>query len=332
MDYDQNFFNKYREIIFGLSIGFLIAISDLFFDYIVVMQDLTFIQYIDLHFINIWQLIEHFVYVAMGLFFSILWWQKSNRYRQIRELKNELEEKKGFSDLLLDIMTHDLNNLNQNALTRAELLRHLLLDSKYEKGNVERNFDDLRRTIKFSNILIRNVKILSQLEADMVETRKIKLSPLFESAKEKVQLVFPDIPINIKLKNDTEKLEVEGHPFIENVFMNLISNSCRYRNPGLKEVSIEIEVNEVKDSVQISFIDFGRGIEDELKEKIFNRFSVIETGQHGSGLGLSISRRILEQFGGKIWVENHPDSPDDPSAGSIFKIFLIKPNTVITEV
>lgn len=326
MSYRPYFFYKYREIIFGVSIGVIFAVADFFIDYWIVIQSIAFSQYVEMHFINLLQLIEHFVYVAVGFLFGIIWWRKSNQYRQVHRLTTELEEKKNLTELLLDIMTHDLNNLNQNALTRVELLRHLLVNSKYEKEKVLENFDGLRLTTKYSNLLIDNVKILSQLEANKINTIPIGLFSLFESAKEKVQLIFPEIPIRYELKSDFKDLRVEGHSVLENVFINLFSNSCRYRKHEQNEVKIDIEVAKTNELVQISFLDYGSGINDDLKEVIFNRFTMLQAGQHGLGLGLSISKRIIEQFGGKIWVENHPNSPDDPTAGSVFKILLNSPS------
>jgi len=72
---------------------------------------------------------------------------------------------------------------------------------------------------------------------------------------------------------------------------------------------------------EISVADNGPGVPDEMKEKIFDRYSKIGA-EKGMGLGLSLARAITEKFGGSIWVENR--APGKPAGGSVFKIAIPK--------
>jgi signal transduction histidine kinase len=95
---------------------------------------------------------------------------------------------------------------------------------------------------------------------------------------------------------------------ITQVLYNLMSNAIKFVEPekGLVQIKVYTDLDEI----QIVVSDNGKGVPDELKELIFDKFfqaknQTIKKPQ-GSGLGLAISKRIVELHGGKIWVENTP--------------------------
>jgi PAS domain S-box-containing protein len=90
------------------------------------------------------------------------------------------------------------------------------------------------------------------------------------------------------------------------VFQNLIGNALKYRKPDVP-LKIQIDVTQTAQVWEFSVKDNGIGIEDQDKDRIFQAFERGHSETHhqaGSGLGLSICRRIIEQHGGKIWVES----------------------------
>jgi two-component system sensor histidine kinase KdpD len=97
---------------------------------------------------------------------------------------------------------------------------------------------------------------------------------------------------------------------IEQVLMNLLENAAIYSPSG---TSIEVQVDAPEPSLaQVMVRDHGPGIAPDRRARLFDRFFQPHAGQHfaghvGLGLGLYISRAIVEQHGGQIWAEFPPD-------------------------
>jgi signal transduction histidine kinase len=90
------------------------------------------------------------------------------------------------------------------------------------------------------------------------------------------------------------------------VLLNLLSNAVKYAAP---ETSINVQVTQQEEALQIGVTDQGPGITKENLPRLFKKFSRIPGSEEqatGSGLGLHISRQIIEAHGGKIWAESKP--------------------------
>jgi len=99
---------------------------------------------------------------------------------------------------------------------------------------------------------------------------------------------------------------------LSQVFHQLITNSIRFR--GAEPPRIRISAVRSDDEVTFSFEDNGLGIEPPFHEEVFRAFKRLQGRQYpGTGLGLAIAKRIVELYGGKIWVES------DPGHGATFR-------------
>lgn len=115
---------------------------------------------------------------------------------------------------------------------------------------------------------------------------------------------------NISIINNVEEIYIKVNPIFINVIENLLDNAIKY-SPENSEVIIESKV--LNDKVRIYVKDFGIGIPDEYKKRIFERFERgSKLGIKGTGLGLAIVKRIVELHNGKVWVE------DNKPKGSVF--------------
>jgi signal transduction histidine kinase len=89
------------------------------------------------------------------------------------------------------------------------------------------------------------------------------------------------------------------------LFQNLVANAIKYR--GSEPPRIRVSVQKVNDELQFSVSDNGMGIEPEYHEKIFVPFKRLHgKAIPGTGIGLSICQRVVERYGGRIWVESEP--------------------------
>jgi DNA-binding response OmpR family regulator len=113
---------------------------------------------------------------------------------------------------------------------------------------------------------------------------------------------------------------------VEEVLINLLENATRYSPPNRL---ITVEAEREKTVVKISVTDQGIGVPKDKRHEIFEKYVRAGSEGEGSGLGLYISRRIVEEHGGEIWVES---PPDDQEEGARFLFTLpIMPEITTTE-
>lgn len=89
---------------------------------------------------------------------------------------------------------------------------------------------------------------------------------------------------------------------VQQLFQNLISNAVNYIDKPIGIVNIDCQ--ETEKNYLFSVNDNGRGIAKENQEKVFKIFQSLETTDKSTGLGLSIVKKIVEKYNGKIWIES----------------------------
>ena len=114
-----------------------------------------------------------------------------------------------------------------------------------------------------------------------------------------------DVTIKLRIEGDPKRFIVPGHDSrIGQVVDNLIANARSFSPPGGE---VRVNCKRLKDEVEIVIDDDGPGIRPDSLERIFERFYTDRPEQgfgQNSGLGLSISKQIMEAHGGRIWAEN----------------------------
>jgi signal transduction histidine kinase len=133
-----------------------------------------------------------------------------------------------------------------------------------------------------------------KIRADIVKDIEIILTLYHNKIKYGVEIIrkYDKIP---EIEYFSEKLN--------NVWSNLISNALYAMNyNGV----LEIDIENIGDYIVVSFIDNGPGIPDNLKDKIFQPFFTTKRQGEGTGLGLDIAKRILDEIGGRIEFESMP--------------------------
>jgi signal transduction histidine kinase len=207
----------------------------------------------------------------------------------------------------INIAAHELRTPVQPLLNISEQLEQDLADGVQE----------IRVSRPEIEMLNRNAKRLAQLTTDILEVSRIESNALTLNKKEvdmkaKIQKVIEDCRIFIQEEQDVklifEDLTGDGDVFVEadksklfEVLSNLIRNSIKFTNKGVITVILE----QSDGNVQVSVKDTGSGIDPEISPKLFEKFTT--KGEKGTGLGLYISKNIIEAHGGSIWAENNPD-------------------------
>jgi signal transduction histidine kinase len=264
--------------------------------------------------------------IAIGIAFIILSWNKRlktsvmNRTLELKRANDSLIE----SNRLLEaaneqLKVHDRMQKEFINVAAHELrtpIMPILGDAQY----IERQFDnnDPRIQIEKDQVssLIRNAKRLDRLASDILDVTRIESKSL-KLNKEKFNLK------DIILSNlaDIKRFEYEGSGFpdikytpkdiivnadkgrLSQVIANLLSNAIKFTDKGV----ISIETSESDGEVIATIRDSGSGIDPEVFPKLFSKF--ITKSDRGTGLGLFISKSIIESHGGKIWAENNRFEP-----------------------
>jgi signal transduction histidine kinase len=164
--------------------------------------------------------------------------------------------------------------------------------------------------------MIENAAKLAKLESvQKLEKKKLDLRVVIERAMDEAKPMLREAEMVVE-NRVVQPITINANPVIEEVFTNLLTNAAKYAGEGKRVV---IEAEEGANQVKIMVKDYGPGVPDEDKERIFRRFERKEKGGiKGIGLGLAIVKRIVELHNGKVWVE------DNPEGGSIFWVQLPK--------
>jgi two-component system, OmpR family, sensor histidine kinase VicK len=228
-------------------------------------------------------------------------WKETELYEQ---LKYQDKMQKEF----INIAAHELKTPIQPILGITQVLRSQIKDVKQQE---------------LLEITIRNAKRLQRLSNDILDITKIEGKSL-ELNKEDFNL--NDVVINaiddIKLSTDflkkNENIKLSYNPGrdilikadkgrLSQVVSNLLSNAIEFTVKGTILVSIEQDKisNNNNKTVIVSVKDSGQGIDQSVLPRLFTKFT--SKSYKGTGLGLFISKGIIETHGGKIWGQNNPD-------------------------
>jgi PAS domain S-box-containing protein len=223
--------------------------------------------------------------------------------------------------LLNDLMTHDINNFNQGIMGYIELL---LQDRRLDEGQkryAEKALVQVRNNARVIDNIRKLAKVRSMSEEDFTVW---DLEAPIAAAVQAVSRSAPERSVQIVSNIARGAHFVRANPFVNDLFMNVISNAAKFDTS--KKVRVDITMGEMKDSRGefwvVSVTDRGRGIPDDRKRTVFERFATGVTGVKGFGLGLSIVGTIVEKFQGRIWVEDRVKG--DFSKGAVFKVMLPK--------
>jgi signal transduction histidine kinase len=235
-------------------------------------------------------------------------------------LVSTLKEAKQEIELLNDLMFHDINNFNFATLNYIQMIARSGGVPPEQKAHLEKSLHLIRQTAE----LIENVKKLTKIGVmSPEEFVPIDISDVLARIVSSLETSFPDRSIGVNM-NVPEKCRVVANKLVEELFMNLLSNSVKY-DPH-KDVEIDIDVTKASEGPKhfwkICIADRGGGIPDEKKPQLFQKFVRLKPDPKvpGTGLGLSICRALTDKFGGRIWVEDRV--PGRSELGARFCVML----------
>ena len=229
-------------------------------------------------------------------------------YQELEERSRQLEVASGHKSEFLASMSHELRTPLNAVIGFSEvLLDQIAGDLNDRQREYVREIRDSGRHLLE---LINDILDLSRVESGQteLELRTVWLPGLLEQtlAMVRQRAVEHGIALHVAVAPDVGALPADELK-LKQVVINLLTNAVKFTDDG-GSVTVTAEVS--GGLVQVDVRDTGAGIPESEQEAIFETFQrgsrARRAGAEGTGLGLTLSRRIVELHGGRLWVESHP--------------------------
>jgi len=237
---------------------------------------------------------------------------------ELREANERLKELDRLKDEFVSTVTHEL----RTPLTSIRAFTEILLDDpEVELGQRKKFLGIITKETERLTRLINQVLDLAKIESGKAEWAEtaIDMKEVISDTLTAMGQLFKDkkIAVEARLPESVSPVTADLDRMIQ-VMLNLLSNAVKFCDAV--DGRIEIVLAETEGRLRVDVRDNGRGISPKDQEDIFSKFhqlgGVLIDKPRGSGLGLHISRQIVEHFGGKMWVES------DVGRGACFSFSL----------
>ena len=270
-----------------------------------------------------------FASVAILTIFLLKW--SNTMEREVIKRTHELNR----SNIQLEIISQELKNSNLSLQKANDQLRQ---NDKLQKEFINMAAHELRTPIQpilgltdvlldqasdphqshLLEVIMRNARRLQRLSCDILDVSKIessslKLSKTPMELNEVIQTVINDFENGSKSeRNKSVKIFFQpkgsivvyvDRDRIFQVLSNLLNNALKFTKHGTVRININLDDNERNKVVNVTIQDTGIGITQDLMPYLFSKF--VTSSYNGTGLGLFISKGIIEAHGGRIWAENN---------------------------
>ena len=216
------------------------------------------------------------------------------------ELVNQLEVHDKLQREFINIASHEMKTPTQAILGYSELLETDPKNYAEIIASLKRNANRLQR-------LTNDI-----LEVSRIESQTLRLNKEKVNVNEKILEIIDDVRNQVQNPNDLQINFLEAkHPVhleadktrLYQVIANLLTNAIKFTNEGT--ITVRADVNDNNNELIVTVRDSGEGIHSDIIPRLFTKFA---TKSHtGTGLGLYISKNIIEAHGGRIWAENNQD-------------------------
>jgi signal transduction histidine kinase len=219
-----------------------------------------------------------------------------------------------YSEFITSLLAHDISNYNQTSRGYLEMLLE-----EYMGVLSEEHARVLTICLRQSNriqSLLESVRLLSDVATAPVEPMVIDLDEPIREAIRFVEKDFADREIRVRFTPADRRTRAEDH--LGTVFRHLLSNAVRHNDAEVAEIDVAISETQEPGFGRVLISDNGDGVPPARCQDLFSRLDNRDI--HGSGLGLSVVRRLVERWGGRVWLE-----PSEAGQGATFGLTLPLP-------
>ncbi|MEO1514662.1 MAG: sensor histidine kinase [Bacteroidota bacterium] len=227
--------------------------------------------------------------------------------RQLRTANEQLKELDEMKAEFISTVTHEL----RTPITSIKSLATIISDQPDLDPTEKTRFlgiimTESERLARMVNQVL-DIEKLQNRKNRRLEQTEINLRERIEKSLSSIEKLAEARGIQLLFSPDKAHYDILGNrDHLMQILINILSNAMKFcANPGGQ---ITLQLSEADDHVQLSIADNGIGIEAEKQELIFEKFTQIQSGQtgkpDGSGLGLFITKKLVERQGGSIWVES----------------------------
>jgi len=260
------------------------------------------------YFVNIIALIISSMQYSMNL-------KKANSL--IKENLKKLQENEKLKDDFINIAAHELRTPIQPILGLSDLINHSLQNdtSEIDKSELKSDMKVIYRNAKKLQKLTNDILDVSRIDShilnlntsrfDFVELIKNTIEDFTTNSEKKEENVYIDFDLRDETKSKEvldQSILIEGDKTrISQVLLNLLNNARKFTEEG--KITVTVLIKKDAKEVIVSISDSGKGINSEVMNHLFEKF--ISRSDSGTGLGLYISKNIIEAHRGKIWASNN---------------------------
>lgn len=242
---------------------------------------------------------------------------KQKKETEIYRLKNiELAELNMEKNEFLGIAAHDLKNPLTGIILNTSTIRRNI--DKFTKEDVVKRIGKIELTAERMQMIIKNMLDINAIEQGRLNLHyeEFDIKILLKKIIDEFAHAASQKEINLNFESDDEKviLRTDGSSLTE-IIDNLISNALKYSPKGK---TVHIKCFKENNNAVIEIKDEGLGFTEEDKKNVFHKFARLSAkptgGEHSTGLGLSIVKKLTDILGGEVTFESEPDK------GSTFKL------------